>query len=330
VSQLVIAPKRPPAVHADLVSRLSGQSVAKHFDAYADIDWDSPDFAVDPHDPRFERPADCGLGKTEWYRSLPGKTRAKLGLHLLLEQLHVGIDFESILSRGLLEYATTLEPGSPNLRYAYHEIIEEAQHSLMFQEAIARAGLPTRGLSGIDRLLARRVPALGRKFPELFFMHVLGGEGPIDHFQKTELTRRNALHPLVRKIMQVHVTEEARHISFAKSWLREHMPRASRMRRIEMRFHTPILLAVMSRQMIEPPRWLLDLYGVPHSVRREAFHEDPEFRRRLAEGLRPVRDLALELEIATPMFEPLWRGLGVWAPQETTPRLTANVGTRAV
>jgi hypothetical protein len=36
-----------------LLARLSHQSVVKHFDAYADIPWDDPDYAVDPDDPRF-------------------------------------------------------------------------------------------------------------------------------------------------------------------------------------------------------------------------------------------------------------------------------------
>ena len=34
--------------YAELVRRLSHQSVLKHFDAYADIDWDGDDFRIDP------------------------------------------------------------------------------------------------------------------------------------------------------------------------------------------------------------------------------------------------------------------------------------------
>ncbi len=309
-------PRAPRAriAHAELVPRLNRQSVVKHFDAYADVDWDAPEHRIDPEDPRFERPADHGLGKTAWYRALPAETRARLGLHMALAQLRLGIDFESVLSRGLLELASVHEPGSPELRYAYHEVIEEAQHSLMFQELVARGGLPVRGLSGLDLLGARRVPKLGRTFPELFFLHVLGGEAPIDHAHKLELARRDALHPLFRRVMQIHVTEEARHISFAKSWLREHVPRTSALRMLRLRIHTPIVFAVMARQMIEPPRWLLDLYGVPTAVRREAFHDDVEHRRRLAEGIRPLRDLCAEIGVITPLFEPVWRSLGLWAP----------------
>ena len=34
--------------YSDLIRRLSHQSVVKHFDAYADIEWDNPEF----HRPR--------------------------------------------------------------------------------------------------------------------------------------------------------------------------------------------------------------------------------------------------------------------------------------
>lgn len=310
---------RRPAHHA-LLGLLNRQSVSKHFDAYADVAWDDPDFRIDPEDPRFERPDDCGLGRTAWYRAQPQAARARLGLHLLMQQMRIGMDFESVLARGLLELATTLEPGSSELRYAYHEVIEESQHSLMFQEAIARAGLPVRGLSGLELRGARRVPRFARTFPELFFVHVLGGEAPIDHAQKIELARKDALHPLIRRVLMIHVTEEARHVTFAKSFLRERVPLLPAWRMLELRISTPITLAVMARQMLVPPRWLLDAHGVPAAVRREAFADDPVHRRRLAEGVRPIRELCAELGILPPALSPVWRALGIGAPDARAPR----------
>jgi hypothetical protein len=43
-----------PDAYDDLVRRLSHQSVVKHFDAYADIEWDNPEFRIDHDDPRWE------------------------------------------------------------------------------------------------------------------------------------------------------------------------------------------------------------------------------------------------------------------------------------
>ncbi len=52
------------AAYRSLIERLSRQSVAKHYDAYADIPWDDPACAIDPADPRWELPASDPLGAT--------------------------------------------------------------------------------------------------------------------------------------------------------------------------------------------------------------------------------------------------------------------------
>src|SRR3954452_10290671 len=122
-----------------LLDRLNDLSVTKHFDAYADIAWDDPAFALDPTDPRWELTAEGdSLGGTEWYQALPQPTRARLGVEMVASKMKIGLIFESILKRGLLDFAMTLPNNSPEFRYVYHEVIEEAQHSLMFQEFVNR------------------------------------------------------------------------------------------------------------------------------------------------------------------------------------------------
>ena len=168
-----------------LLGRLNDQSVrpGKHFDAYVDVPWD--EHPIDPTDPRWELDGLDPLGKTAWYQSQPQEVRAAIGLHGIASKMQVGYFFEGVLKRGLLEHATTLPAGSPELRYVYHEVIEEAQHSLMFQEFAGRAGygtvpkLPRQAVVG-----SRRVVKMARVFPELFFIFVLGGEDPIDHVQR--------------------------------------------------------------------------------------------------------------------------------------------------
>ena len=98
-----------------LVERLSRQSVEKHFEAYVDVPWDDPNYAIDPADPRWELPADeGGLGATDWYRSRPQPVRARLGLHAIVGNMKAGLQFESILKRGLLEYAFRLPTTAPS------------------------------------------------------------------------------------------------------------------------------------------------------------------------------------------------------------------------
>src|SRR5262249_2509505 len=132
--------------YPELVARLSHQSVVKHFDAYADVPWDSPEFRIDPDDPRWELPPGDELGGAAWYRSQVPGIRSRIGLHMMATFMKIGLQFEGVLKEGLLEFALRLPNGSPEFRYTYHEIIEEAQHSLMFQEFVNRTGFDISGL----------------------------------------------------------------------------------------------------------------------------------------------------------------------------------------
>jgi hypothetical protein len=298
--------------YSDLVLRLSRASVTKHFDAYADVPWEDASHVLDPEDPRFILDAADPLGATDWYRNLPDATRARMGLHLAVSKFKVGIEFERVLQRGLLELADRFDEGRPELRYVYHEVIEESQHSLMFQEIVHRSGLEPFGMGWYDRIAARGVPRLARTFPELFFIHVLGGEVPIDGFQRKELERSD-LHPLFRRIMQIHVLEEARHVAFANAYLREHVRRLGFVRRTHLRIATPIVLWGTAKTMLEPPRRLLERYHVPEAVIRGAYRKNPAHRARLAESIATIRETAIDLGIVTRRTSALWKKLGIWA-----------------
>src|SRR5918996_78730 len=301
----------------DLLRRLSRQSVAKHFDAYADVPWDDPDYAIDPTDPRWELPADSALGGTGWYRSLPADTRARLGLHDVASKMKAGLQFENVLKRGLLEYAWRLPDDSPEFRYAYHEVIEEAQHSLMFQEFVNRAGLETPGLTWDMRLGTRNVIRMARRFPALFFVFVLGGEDPIDHLQRSVLRSGDELHPLLERIMRIHITEEARHLSFARCYLRTHVPGLPARQRRAIAVRAPLILGQMAGVMMRPPRHLVRTYDIPRPVLRQAYGPGTPSRQQVKDSLRKVRHLLVELGLVTPTTKRLWRRFDLWDDAET-------------
>jgi hypothetical protein len=296
----------------ELLRRLSRQSVVKHFDAYADVDWDHPDYAIDPRDPRWELDSGSGLAETDWYRSLPAETRARIGLHGITSNMKAGLQFENVLKRGLLEYAFRLPDGSPEFRYVYHEVIEEAQHSLMFQEFVNRTGLETPGLPWELRLGSRNVVGLARRFPALFFVFVLGGEDPIDHVQRAVLRSDKDIHPLLERIMRIHVTEEARHLSFARSYLRTNVPKLPSWRRRALAMQAPLVLATEASVMLRPPRHLVRTYGVPDAVLREAYGPGSTARQHAKDAVRKVRNLLIELDLVTPPAQRLWRRFGIW------------------
>src|SRR3954469_14954153 len=124
------APKSlpPPAVESrrkqesyeQLVERLSVQSVRKHYAAYEDIAWDAPEMQLARDDARFELPEDDVLGATDWYKAQPQAVRAAIGLAHVSGAMKLGVVFENVLKRGLLEFAFRLPNRSPEFRYAYH------------------------------------------------------------------------------------------------------------------------------------------------------------------------------------------------------------------
>ena len=225
--------------------RLSQQSVVKHFDAYADIAWDDPS----SHRPRRPALGAAGRRPARRHRLVPVAAARDAGPHRAPQDranMKIGLQFENILKRGLLEYAFGLPDGSPEFRYAYHEVIEEAQHSLMFQEFVNRPGSTPPGLSWDLKLGSRPVIRMARRFPALFFVFVLGGEDPIDHVQRTVLRSGRDLHPLLERIMRIHVTEEARHLSFARQYLRHNVPKLGRGDGVAIAIEAPIILATMA------------------------------------------------------------------------------------
>src|SRR6478736_1774911 len=111
-----------------LLARLSRQSVSKRYECYRDIDWDAPEMQVATDDPRWQLHPDDPLGGTAWYRSRPTAERSRIGLYRIATFMKVGVQFENILSRGLLSFAASRADDSPEQRYAYHELIEESHH----------------------------------------------------------------------------------------------------------------------------------------------------------------------------------------------------------
>ena len=300
------------ATYQHLLRRLSHQSVVKHFDAYADIDWDADEYRIDPEDPCWELGSDDVLGATAWYRAQPQSARARLGLHLVATKMKIGTQFENVLQRGLLEFAWTLPNGAPEFRYAYHEVIEEAHHSLMFQEFVNRSGLDVAGMPWYMEIGARRVVKLGRRFPELFFLFVLGGEDPIDFVQRRALRSGQPVHPLLERIMRIHVTEEARHLSFARSYLRRRVPHLSRRRRLALAVQTPVILGTMAQLMLRPAPEVVRTHSIPRAVIRAAYKHNLEHDAYVRASLRKVRQLAVELGLVTPVSRPIWKAFGIW------------------
>ncbi|RSS41581.1 diiron oxygenase [Streptomyces sp. WAC08241] len=290
---------------------LSEASVHIHFDAFTDIDWDNPDFAIDPEDPRWVLPAADPLGGHPWYQEQPLEVRTKIGLWRYANIVKVGMQFENVLIRGVMDYLFSLPNQNPEFRYLTHEATEECHHTQMFQEFVNRAGADVPGGRRSFRVVSRFLPLAGSLIPESFFTGVLAGEEPIDHLQKAILRGGEDIHPLMRRLMQIHVAEEARHISFAHEFLRVKVPGYGRFRRGALSVAFPVIMRVLGDVIVVPDRKTAEKIGVPHWVIKDIFWKSPDGEKMLRDLFSDVRMLAEDIGLMNRASRKVWRALRI-------------------
>ncbi|MFI6595166.1 diiron oxygenase [Nonomuraea sp. NPDC050536] len=294
-----------------VIHRLSKASVDKHWEPYKDIPWDDPEFLVDPADSRWELPEVDRLGGHPWYRSRSPETRARIGLFRVATAMKIGLQFENLLKRGLLNYAYRLPNGSPEFRYVYHETIEEGHHGMMFQEFVNRTKMPVRGMPGPLSVIAQVAPWIPLISTELFFVFVLGGEDPIDHVQRKVLKDGQVHHPLEETIMRIHIAEEARHISFARHYLRNRVPRMPRYRRLMLGIISPIILGIMARIMLAPPGPMISRFKIPRNVVAEVYLHNAAAKQEIRDSVGKTRELCEQVGLMNPLTRRIWKAMGI-------------------
>ncbi|PPJ09396.1 hypothetical protein C5E51_14300 [Nocardia nova] len=298
--------------YREMLAILSEGSVHRNFDPYLDIDWDSPELAIDPDDPRWVLSPELDpLGGTDWYRSLPLERRIEIGKWRTANVIKVGAAFESILIRGMMQYIMKLPNGSPEFRYCLHEMTEECNHIQMFQELINRIGVDVPGMRPLFRALSPFIGVAGGYAHAILFIGILGGEEPIDHYQKAIIREGEAMPPAVLRTMQIHIAEEARHISFAGEFLKAHIERMSPFGKAMCALAFPITMRWLAGEIMAPPRSFAKEFDIPREVIREAFWDAPHARRILSGYFGDMRKLADELGLTNPVTRKLWSLLHV-------------------
>ena len=301
---------RDDTAYVDMLTTLSEGSVRRNFNPYTDIDWDAPEFAVTSDDKRWILPMSDPLGRHPWYREQPVGAQIAIGQWRQANVAKVGLQFESILIRGLMNYSFWVPNGSPEYRYCLHEAIEEGNHTLMFQEMVNRIGVDVPGMPRLLRWLSPLIPLVPGPLPIPFFFGVLAGEEPIDHTQKAVLREGGdgeALHPILERVMAIHVAEEARHISFAHEYLRKRVPRLRRGQRFWLSLHVPLIMRVLCQAILVPPRSFFREFGIPRDVRKELFFRSPESRKLLQDVFGDVRMLCYDTGMMSPPAKLVWR-----------------------
>ncbi|MBB3665248.1 MULTISPECIES: AurF N-oxygenase family protein [Prauserella salsuginis group] len=298
--------------YRDLLATLSEGSVHQSFDPFQDIDWDAPEYAIDPHDRRWVLSADIDpLGATQWYRDLPLDRQIEIGKWRLANSLKVGSAFESILIRGMMQYIFKLPNGSAEFRYCLHEMTEECNHIQMFQELVNRIGVDVPGMRPWFRRMSPLIGVAGGYAHVILFIGILAGEEPIDHFQKAVIREGANMPPAVLRVMQIHIAEEARHISFGGDFLRVHIEKMGPAGKAVCALAFPLAMRWLAGEIMTPPRSFARQFGIPREVFREAFWRSEHSRAILSSYFGDMRKLATDLGLMNPISRQLWKRLHI-------------------
>ena len=228
-----------------IAERLLRASAVKSFDPEVDVDWGQP--LLDDH---FFMPEHrVSLYGTELWASMTRQQRIDLSRHEIASTASVGIWFEIVLLQLLARHIYDLSPTNDHVRYALVEIGDECRHSVMFSRFIEKLGCPAYGPGPTAHTLGRLLKTVARG-PEVFSA-ILIAEEILDTLQR-ELMADESVQPLVRRISQIHVIEEARHVRYAQDELVRQMASASPAAKAWARWVTARAALVISSRLIHP------------------------------------------------------------------------------
>jgi P-aminobenzoate N-oxygenase AurF/Domain of unknown function (DUF4873) len=204
--------------------RLLRGSTKKYYEPIVDIDWDAE---LDP-DKFFLPPKVVSLYGTPMWDAMTRAQQIDLSRQELVNTLSAGIWFENILNQAILRTIMHQDPTANATHYALTELGDETRHMVMFGRAIERVGAKPIQPRWYQRVIINALPLTFKG--SLLWVAALIGEEIFDSLQR-QMMDDPELQPMVQRLMRIHVTEEARHIQFARDGVRQRigdMPRLNR------------------------------------------------------------------------------------------------------
>jgi hypothetical protein len=200
---------------------------AKHsYDPRVDIKWDEP-----LEDGKWFLPEKrISLYGTDLYESLSQEQKLLLSREELASSIAGGVWTEHLLLHLVSRYAYKRDITSPQVQFALTEMADEVRHMMMFAQLVEKIGsefYPMSAKTARNGLLLKTFAPVSALWAMLLLT-----EEFFDRFQR-EQAADETVQPVVRASARIHVVEEARHISFARTELERFVPTLSR-RRLEL------------------------------------------------------------------------------------------------
>jgi P-aminobenzoate N-oxygenase AurF len=281
--------------------RLLKGSVKKSYAPVVDIDWDAP---LDP-DKFFLPPKVVSLYGTAIWDAMSREQQIELSRQELVNTLSAGIWFENILNQALLRKVMHQDWTTSATHYELTELGDETRHMVMFGKAIARVGAKPVRPKYYQRFIINLLPFTFQG-PVLWGAALIGEE-IFDSLQR-QMMDDDELQPMVQRLMRIHVTEEARHIQFARDGLRKRTPNMGPL----MKFFVANINGVGGYFF----RWLFTnkvqyrRVGLDAREARRIARNSPYRRETQVMGFAPLAAFFEEVGLMGPIARRMWRRSG--------------------
>lgn len=251
-------------------------------DPFEEIDWN---VAID--DSAYHLPPELlALYATPTWEQMSESERITYSRHETAAMFAAGIWFENALMQIVLRHLTEIDVTDPTHRYLLIEVADECRHSAMFGEYIRRAGTPS---YRPDRPVIIDDTHSGRL---LSYILILAIEELLD-FANRAAMRDDRVHLVARQISRLHVLEEARHVSFAKSYLAETWPTLDDEERRIVRNAAAVLVADVVSLSLNP-----DVFAhLQIDNGAEIARNNPSYRANVIAGLAKLTSFLTDLGV---------------------------------
>jgi hypothetical protein len=293
---------RTDEINPAYLDRIIASARHRSFDPYEEIDWEVP-FDLS----RFYLPQELvSLYGTAMWTAMTREERVRLSLHEAASTLAAGIWFENLLCFKLTDYLGALSPHHSHFYWMQIEVADECRHSMMFGEIIRRAGAPWyRPRYGA--LFAFFTKHLSPRISVI--LGALIAEAVTDYLNR-RIVEDPECHPAMRELSRIHIIEEARHLGYAREWLKANWPVMGGIRRELARYDALVSAAVTASMLVHP-----DVYrncGLPRDARAMA-RKNPHAAKVIREASADAVRFLTRLGVINPRLEPGWRVAGLMA-----------------
>jgi hypothetical protein len=293
--------QQPAPTRQEFAERLLKGSVKKSYAPVVDIDWDAP---LDP-DKFFLPPQSVSLYGTPMWDAMTREQQIELSRQELVNTLSAGIWFENILNQALLRKIMHQDPTSRSTHYELTELGDETRHMVMFGKAIEHVGAKPVQPRWWQRVVINALP-LGFK-GSVLWVAALIGEEIFDSIQR-QMMDDPELQPMIQRLMRIHVTEEARHIQFARDGLRKRTPTMGR----SVRFWVSSIngLGGYFFRYLFTSRIPYQRVGLDANRARHLARTSPHRHQVQVEGFAPLAAFLEEVGLMGTIARRLWRRTG--------------------